>query len=365
MKRILGIVLAAVLIGGVITAVVLGRDDGSGGTSTTKVRGVIGSEKAEFFQDERVREALADQGFEVETESSGSWDMKGLDLGGEDFAFPGSFAPAESLRSGHKTAGPTTRPFYSPRGVRARRPAAETLARNRYVKLSGQPGREGSGTLRMSVFLDAVKKDTAWQDLSGAGEFAELKGALSISSTDPLASNSGALYLATAAYVGNGNRPVTDRQGVEAVTPLTRKLVAVQGYQKVNSDDLFRDFTTGVGTPLVLAYESQIAAPLLRGESADDIVVLYPDTTVFSDHSLVPFTDNGRKLGELLRSDPTLRKLAVQHGFRPTDGTSEFDSATAKYSAHLRQKLTGTVQQAQPPRADVMRDIAQRSRAQK
>lgn len=364
MRRILGIVLAFVLIGGVITVVILGRDD-SEASGTTTVRGVIGSEKAEFFEDEEVREALEDKGYRVETETSGSWDMKGLDLKGEDFAFPSSSAPADALRKDHQTAGPTLRPFYSPLVVLTRRPAAETLASNGYVKLAGPPGQEGSGTLRMDTFLKAAAKDTTWQDLKGSSEFAELRGTLSITSTDPLASNSGALYLATAAYVANGNRLVSDEKGIAATTGLTRKLIAVQGRQQVNSDAPFGDFKSGVGTPLVLAYESQIASLLIRGEKIEDLVVLYPDTTVYSDHSLVPLTEKGRELGEALQRDPALRKLAVRHGFRPAGDTSEFAAATTGHSAHLRQKLTGTVQQAPVPRVDVMREIARRSRAEK
>ncbi|MEU3958733.1 hypothetical protein AB0F42_02660 [Streptomyces buecherae] len=364
MKRILGIVLAFALIGGVITAVVLGRDD-SEASGTTTVRGVIGSEKAKFFNDPKVLDALADQGYAVETESSGSWDMQGLDLKGADFAFPGSSAPADALGRAHHVNGAPLRPFYSPLVVLARRPAARTLAASGYVKLTGPAGREGSGTLRMDPFLKAAGRDTTWQQLKGSGEHAELKGTLSITSTDPLASNSGALYLATAAYVANGNRLVSDARGIAAVTPLTRKLTAVQGRQNVNSEDLFDDFTTGVGTPLVLAYESQIAALLIRGDTVDDLVVLYPDTTVFSDHSLVPLTDRGREIGELLQRDPTLRALAVRHGFRPVGDASEFAEATAKHGTYLRQKLTGTVQQAPVPTAEVMREIARRSRAQK
>ncbi|WP_217197245.1 hypothetical protein [Streptomyces buecherae] len=364
MKRILGIVLAFALIGGVITAVVLGRDD-SEASGTTTVRGVIGSEKADFLNDPEVLDALADQGFAVETESSGSWDMKDMDLKGADFAFPGSAAPADALGRAHRVQGSPLRPFYSPLVVLARRPAAKTLAANGYVKLTGPAGREGSGTLRMDPFLKAAGKDTTWQELKGSGEYAELKGTLSITSTDPLASNSGALYLATAAYVANGNRLVSDAEGVAAVTPLTRKLTAVQGRQNVNSEDLFRDFTVGVGTPLVLAYESQIAALLIRGDTVPDLVVLYPDTTVFSDHTLVPLTEEGRKFGELLQRDPTLRGLAVRHGFRPVGGSAEFAAATAKHGTYLRQKLTGTVQQAPVPTAEVMREITSRSRAQK
>lgn len=54
MRRILGIVLAVPLIGGVAVAVVAGRDKDKG-TATTTVRGVIGSEKAVFADPDVVK----------------------------------------------------------------------------------------------------------------------------------------------------------------------------------------------------------------------------------------------------------------------------------------------------------------------
>ncbi|MGW7380999.1 hypothetical protein [Streptomyces sp. NPDC054794] len=51
MRRIAGIVLAVLLIGGVVAAVVAGRQGEDKGTATKTVRGVIGSEKADFFAD--------------------------------------------------------------------------------------------------------------------------------------------------------------------------------------------------------------------------------------------------------------------------------------------------------------------------
>ncbi|RBL82184.1 hypothetical protein DDE05_39410, partial [Streptomyces cavourensis] len=79
-RRIVGIVLAVLLIGGVAAAVVAGRDrggDGSG-TAATTVRGVIGSEKAEFFADPDTVKALAARGITVKAETSGSWAMDQL-----------------------------------------------------------------------------------------------------------------------------------------------------------------------------------------------------------------------------------------------------------------------------------------------
>ncbi|MFH8365911.1 hypothetical protein [Streptomyces sp. NPDC018031] len=358
MKRIMGIVLAVLLIGGVVVAVVAGRDQDTG-TATTTVRGVIGSEKGDFFKDPDVVEALGDNGVEVTYETSGSWAMEDRDLKGYDFAFPGSGAPAAALKEKLKISGELPRPFYSPLVVVARRPAAQVLEGNGLVRLNG----EHTGTLRMAAYLDAVGKGRSWQQLDGADRYPELTGTLCVISTDPLASNSGALYLATASYVAAGGKVAAGSADVSATAPLMRKLIEVQGAQKTSTDGPFRDFVSGVGDALVLVYESQVAALLAQKQPVDDLVVLYPDTNVYSDHTLVPLTEGGRKLADLLGSDPELRKLAVRHGFRPQGDPAEFIQATNPYKDYLNQRLTG-VSQARVPTSAVLHEMARRAKGQ-
>ncbi|MFD7442556.1 hypothetical protein [Streptomyces sp. NPDC059909] len=358
MRRIVGIVLAVLLIGGVAVAVVAGRESQDTGTATKTVRGVIGSEKAEFFADPEVVKALAAKGFTVKTETSGSWDMEQLPLTGYDFAFPASKAPADELRRKSKIQGAPLRPFYSPLVVVAHRKAAEILAGNGLATLSGK----ASGTLHMGPYLDAAKADRTWQQLKGSAGHAELSGTLFISSTDPLASSSGALYLAAASYVADGGKVAADDAAVARTAPLLKKLISVQGAQQTSSDAPFRDFISGVGNPLVLVYESQVASLLLQKQDVGDLVVLYPDTTVSSDHTLVPLTESGRELGELLATDKRLRELSVRHGFRPQGAAAEFTAATAAHTDYLNQKLTG-VRQAPVPTSPVLHAMAQRARS--
>ncbi|GGR06765.1 hypothetical protein GCM10010497_05260 [Streptomyces cinereoruber] len=364
-RRILGIVLAVLLLGGVAAVLVTGGDKDTG-TATKAVRGVIGSEKAEFFADPRVVEALADRGFTVGTQTSGSWDMEELPLDGYDFAFPASKAPADGLRAKaavqvkDKAVTAPLRPFYSPLVVVAHSAAARVLAGNGLATLGP---RGTSGTLNMEAYLAAARADRTWQQLKGAEDHAELRGTLFVTSTDPVASSSGALYLAAASYVADGGRVAGDEAAVGRTAPLLRKLIQVQGAQQSGSDAPFRDFVSGVGNPLVLVYESQVAAQLLAGRPMGDLVVLYPDTTVSSDHTLVPLTENGRALGELLSTDPELRRLAVRHGFRPQGAASEFTAATAGHTAYLNQTLSG-VRQAPVPTGKVLHEMALRARDQ-
>ncbi|WP_062215853.1 hypothetical protein [Streptomyces sp. NBRC 109706] len=362
MRRLWGIVLGVLLLAGVATAVVVGRDTGGGGggAGSVTVSGVIGSEKAEFFADPEVVAALADRGLTVRAQSVGSWAMDEVDLAGYDFAFPSSQGPADALRREAGDPGAPLRPFYSPLVVLAHREAAEVLAANGLATLDA----DNMGRLFLADYLAAVEDGRTWQELDGAMPQDGLSGALYVSSTDPLTSNSGALYLAAASFVANDGQVVADEAAVERTAPLLRALVRVQGTQQSSSDGPFRDFVSGVGNPLVLVYESQVAALLFGGAepgTADGVVVLYPDTTATSDHTLVPLTEDGRRLGEVLTDDPELRRLAVRHGFRPQGATAEFTEAAAAHPAHLRDGLDG-IRQAPVPTADLLRAMAERAR---
>ncbi|MER7759107.1 substrate-binding domain-containing protein [Streptomyces sp. NPDC097619] len=359
MRRILGIALAILLIGGVAVAVIAGRGgQGQSGTATKTVRGVIGSEKAEFFDDPEVVKALKSRGYTVETETSGSWAMDGLPLEEYDFAFPSSGEPAKGLLAGSRLkAARSARPFYSPLVVLTRRNAAGVLAENGLVRMA-QGGRRG--TLLMGRYLDAARRDRTWQQLRGSAEYAELTGTLFVKTTDPTSSNSGALWLAAASYVANGGRIVGDEAAIGATAPLMNKLFRVQGALPPSTDEPFRDFVSGAGDPLILVYESQVAALLMQDQDPGDLVVLYPDTTVNSDHTLVPLDAEAVGLGEALTTDERLRALAVRHGFRPQGAVAEFVAATARHTGFLNQRLSG-IRQVSAPTVPVLTELAQRA----
>jgi hypothetical protein len=360
-KRILGIVLAVLLIGGVAAVVVTNiapSGDNDTATKTVVVQGVIGSEKADFFADPAVKKALSDKGFEVKTVTSGSWAMEDQPLKGDDFAFPSSQAPADALAAQHHVTRELPRPFYSPLVVVASHAAAQVLADNGLATLD-KPDR---GTLKMAKYLSAADRNTKWQDLKGASKHAELRGTVTITSTDPESSNSGALLLADASYVANGGTVVTDQAGIEKTAPLMKKLISTQGSQKSSSEEPFTDFISGVGTPLVLAYESQVAALLAAHQDPGDLVTLYPDTTVSSDHTIVPLTSQGWNFSELLTSDPALQKLEVRHGFRPRAARAAFDEATAGDDAYIDRSLDGVVL-APVPTSDIIKSMARRARS--
>ncbi|MFE2143807.1 hypothetical protein ACFXA3_19070 [Streptomyces sp. NPDC059456] len=357
MRRILGIALAVVLLCGV-TAIALAGGEKTPGTATKTVKGVIGSEKSEYFRDPDVVKALADKGYTVKTETSGSWAMDQLALKEFDFAFPGSSEPAPEIEAAAGVKGAqTTRPFFSPLVVIARANAARVLADNGLAKMTGK----NWGTLLMGPYLRAADEKRTWQQLSGSAAHPELGGTVFIKTTDPATSNSGALFLAATSNVANGNNVVSDQAGIDRTAPLMQKLISVQGALEPSTDDPFRAFISGSGEPLILAYESQVAALLQQGRAPGDMVVLYPDTTVNSPHTFVPISQNAEELGNLLANDPKLRELAVRHGFRPQNGVPEFTAATAAHAAYLNPELTG-IRQVSAPTVKILMALAERAK---
>ncbi|MEV0412138.1 substrate-binding domain-containing protein [Streptomyces sp. NPDC050448] len=357
MRRILGIALAVLLLGGVVVVALAGGEEPPT-TATKTVKGVIGSEKSEYFRDPDVVKALADKGYTVKTETSGSWAMDQLALKEFDFAFPSSSEPATEIEAAAGVKGAqTTRPFFSPLVVVARANAAKVLADNNLAKMTGK----NSGTLLMGPYLKAAEEKRSWQQLSGSAAFAELTGTVFIKTTDPATSNSGALFLAATSNVANGNNVVSDQAGIDRTAPLMQKLISVQGALEPSTDDPFRAFISGSGEPLILAYESQVASLLQQKQAPGDMVVLYPDTTVNSPHTFVPISENAKELGSLLATDPKLRELAVRHGFRPQNGVPEFTAATAAHAAYLNPELTG-IRQVSAPTVKILMALAARAK---
>ncbi|MFB6518508.1 hypothetical protein [Streptomyces sp. NPDC056401] len=358
MRRILGIALAVLLVGGVIAVIAIGGQKPEG-TATKTVRGVIGSEKSEFFRDPDVVKALADKGYTVKTETSGSWAMDQLALKDFDFAFPSSTEPTEGIeeKAGVKGAQ-NSKPFFSPLVVIARSNAAKVLSEHGLAKMNGK----NSGTLLLGPFLKAAAEDKKWQELQGGtSAYPELAGTVFIKTTDPTTSNSGALFLATTSNVANGTTVVANDADIDRTAPLMKKLISVQGAMEQSTDGPFRAFISGSGEPLVLAYESQVASLLQQKQDPGDMVVLYPDTTVNSPHTFVPISEKATELGSLLANDPKLRSLVVRHGFRPTEGVAEFTAAAAPHTAYLNSGLTG-LRQVSAPTVKVLMTLAARAK---
>ncbi|MFE7189755.1 substrate-binding domain-containing protein [Kitasatospora sp. NPDC057541] len=291
-----------------------------------KITGVVGSEKNAFFQDSGVKAALAAKGLDVSVASAGSWQMNDVKKESADFVFPASQLPADEVAHQNQVTGTLARPFYSPLVIVTHTDVANVLKENNLAKQD--PGSK-LWTFSMGEFLKAVGAGRRWDQLNATNRPSSLSGDIFLTTTNPETSSSGTLYIAMVAYLLNNKQVVKDQATVDAIAPALRDAINKQGSMKNSTEEPFNDFVSNNGHPLVLAYESQVLRLALDGTGSmpKDMVMLYPDVTITSDHTLVGFTPDGLKLGKVLTEEPKLRELEVKYGFRPTGsvaGTEEF-----------------------------------------
>ena len=313
MRRILIPLLTVLLLAGLGYAIWASVGGQLAARRVLTVRGLIGSEKEDFFRDPDVQAALKKLGLSVQVEKAGSRQIAtGYDLSKYDFAFPAGVAAAEKIRRERKVTQ-TYDAFYTPMAVASWKPIARILEANGLAVNQG-----GVERLRLDKLLPVMEAGKRWKDLKGAASYPVGRSVL-ISSTDVTKSNSAAMYLALASYALNGDRVVQGGEA-QALLPKLAPLFLRQGYQENSSEGPFEDYLAlGMGkAPMVMVYESQFVEQAAKKALTPDMLLMYPTPTVFTKHVLVPFSDGGRRLGEAL-ADPSLQQLEVRYGFRTRD----------------------------------------------
>jgi hypothetical protein len=305
------------------------------------LRGLIGSEKEDFFADPRVKAALAARGLTVTVEKAGSRTIATrYDPPQYDFGFPSGAPAAQQLKTAAKASNVYT-PFYTPIVIASWRPIADILVAN------GLAAKEGDlyYLIDLPRLLALSNQGIRWRELKKSEAFATGKSVL-LASTDVRTSNSAAMYLALASYLFNDQQVVQSQADVERVLPQVAPLFLRQGFQEQSSAGPFEDYLAlGMGkAPLLVAYESQLVQFWLRHpeRKQSDMVLLYPKPTVFSKHVLVPYTPAGARLGEALEQDPQLRELAHEHGFR-TGGDTKGPEVWAQRGLKVPAQLVDVI----------------------
>lgn len=218
------------------------------------IHGLVGSEKAVFFADSRVADELHKNGLNVKVDTAGSRDMAfRQDLKTYDFGFPAGAPAGQKLRTAVGAKAVYT-PFYTPMAIASWKPIAQILIANGIVKYDGDKYL----IIDMKKLLADIHADKRWRDLAHNTAYVVGKSIL-VSSTDVRKSNSGAMYLALASYVLNGDNVVASEDQARKLGSQVTDLFTRQGFQESSSSGPFDDYTEiGMGkAPLVMIYESQ------------------------------------------------------------------------------------------------------------
>jgi hypothetical protein len=358
LKRAVGPVLLVVLVVGVGGAIYFSALEQIASRRVLTVRGLIGSEKEAFFEDPRVIEALRAGGLEVHVEKAGSRQIAtSYDLSEYDFGFPAGVPAAERMRR-EQAGSKSYDVFFTPMAVASWRPIAQLLVANGIAQ-----DRGGTYALDVARLLEVIQEEVRWSDLENNESYPVSKSLL-VTSTDLRKSNSAAMYLALASFVANGNEIVQSQADIERVMPLMESLFLKQGYVEYSSAVPFENYLImGMGkTPMVMIYEAQYIyqAALPDGALTPDMVLMYPEPTILSKHVLVSFSEGGERLGELLRDDPELRKLAIEHGFRNTE-TAYFRDWTSRHDLGVPEAIVNVVE---PPSYETLEAMIQHIESQ-
>jgi hypothetical protein len=304
--------------------------------------GLVGSEKQEYLADPRVEQALARHGLSLSVHDAGSREIAArTDPAHDDFGFP-SGAPAAAVLKARVHAADTFSPFYTPIVIATWKPIAKIL------ETSHVAHAEAGGdyyTLDLQGLLALIQAHKRWKDLPGSEAFATSKAVL-IRSTDVRTSNSAAMYLSLASYVSNHLAIVQSQSEVDAVLPVVAQLFLAQGIQGSSSAEPFQDYLAlGMGnSPMLVAYESQMVSFWLAHPEQihGDMVMMYPQPTVYSRHEIVPCDETGRQVGAAFAQDPALQGLAHEHGFR-TGGDIKGPEVWEKRGIHVPATLIDVV----------------------
>ncbi|MDR2135732.1 MAG: substrate-binding domain-containing protein [Treponema sp.] len=309
--RIAGLVILAL----VILAALAYQNFRGAKTREIAINGYLGGEKTGLFDDERFTGLMQKKySVSIHYKKAGSIDMVNAPLEGMDYLFPSSYTALELYRQKYGSAYKRAEVvFNSPIVLYTRKNVAEAFKKQGWVRTEDE-----TAYIDLVKLIDAILADTAWSSV-GLGE---LYGTMYVLSTDPLKSNSGNMFAGLVANMLNGGE-VASGESIAANGPELKRFFDKLGYLESSSADLFNSFLkTGIGArPVIVGYESQILEfsvehPADWAYVKDDIVVLYPEPTVWSAHPFIALTAGGDQVIDALLEEDIQALAWETHGFR-------------------------------------------------
>jgi hypothetical protein len=336
---------AASAIGGLLPSV-----------QTVELNGLIALDVEPYFKDPRVIKLLADNKLRVNATRIGSREMAARVVPGQmpDFFFPSGVVAANQIGDAAKNAKVSTTvysPFYTPMVIASWTPIAQMLSANGIAKeMSPKVWNVDFAKLNQTM-LDKKR----WKDLKDSQAYPVSKSVL-VSTTDVRKSNSAAMYLALTSFAMNSGDIVTDKATAQKIAQRVAELFKRQGYQENYVNGNFDDYASiGIGkTPMAFIYENQMVSYALQKKGiGSDMVLLYPQPTIFNKVVFVTTNERAKALGELLSNNPELQRIAVDYGFRI--GDSAYFAQTVKATGlAVEERITQVID---PPSFDIMAEM--------
>ena len=357
LRKALGPALAVLLLAGVAIAIRFSMREKKAEESAAErvtVKILTGSEKENFLNDAELAKVLDAEGISITLQKAGSREIATRpDLRNFDVAYPAGASAAVKISqtTGSKRIFAT---FYTPMAVASWKTLVPVLEKSGLVS-----HKDGSDYIvDMAKLVDMMQKGTRWKDLPGNTAYPVGKSVL-LTSTDVRKSNSGAMYLALAAYLANGNNVVDNEADADKVVESMVGLFSKQGFQESSSAGPFEDYTSmGIGkAPLVMIYEQQFLEYVLSHPHPNpDMVLLYPVPTVLTKHTIVALSDAGARFAQVIATNPKVASIAQRYGFRTQDNTELFAAMKAR-NLVIPQTIVDVID---PPSYDILEKLIDR-----
>lgn len=338
---------------------------------TVELTGVIALDVEPYFKDSRVLKVLSDNGFKLNVTRIGSRDMaqRVAQSGGPDFMFPSGIVAANQILDAAKRANQSATqytPFYTPMVIASWKPIAAILQANGLAAPlpGGSGGSSGAFSVDLAKLVTLMQAKTRWKDMKASSAFDVNKSVL-VSTTDVRKSNSGAMYLALAAYALNKNELPGDRATAELVARKAADLFKRQGYQENYVNGNFDDYIAiGIGkTPMAFIYENQMIAYALSKPVAADMALLYPNPTIVNKVVFVAMNERSKRLGELLTTNAELLAIGLEYGFRTSDNAA-FLQKVQSAKLNVDEKLNHLIDPPSFETMSLMIDVVSREMSQ-
>ena len=318
------------------------------------IKGIIGSEKSNFLENEKVKKILKNKyGLTIDYSRAGSIEMVSEPVKEDiDFLWPSSQVALEIFRQTQGTKLIKSElVFNSPIVIYSWDIVLKVLIAQGLVKTEN-----GTNYITdMDKLIRWELSGKSWPDIG----LPELYGKINVTTTDPTKSNSGNMYAGLMANLLNGD-VVNNEDSLVRVIPSLKELFARQGFMQSSSGFLFEQFLqTGVGQyPMIAGYENQIVEfslqhPDFWPKVKDKIKILYPIPTVWSEHPALILNKRALALLDALK-DEEIQKIAwEEHGFRTGLIGVQNDAKVIKVDG-LAQSINKTIPM---PRAGIMEKI--------
>jgi hypothetical protein len=323
---------------------------------TTELNGFIALDVEPYFKDPRVIKLLADNKLRVNATRIGSREMAARVVPGQipDFFFPSGVVAANQIGDAARSAKVSTAvysPFYTPMVIASWTSIAQILSANGIAKEISPKVWNVDFTKLTQTMLDKKR----WKDFKESQAYPVSKSVL-VSTTDVRKSNSAAMYLALTSFAMNNGDIVTDKATAQKTALRVAELFKRQGYQENYVNGNFDDYASiGIGkTPMAFIYENQMVSYALQKKSIGaDMVLLYPQPTIFNKVVFVTTNERAKALGELLSNNTELQRIAVDYGFRI--GDSAYFAQTVKATGlAVDERITQVID---PPSFDLMAEM--------